>query len=242
MELLSSHWTIGAVAGLACGVLVTIVVRQLFSGREQREYQHKIAAANAEIIQAIRPSVAEKIIPSPAMLEALFSATARKYGVHSGDLLSRAGFANELIKDIVDNPFLSSQQKVEYCDLLNVMKQPDREPVKREAAPVRRRSEAADPSALLGVTAGLTAFVMLTFFHLRERADFIANGQLLKALPMLAMICIIPIVAFLLVDLFRYLSRPRQDLDEEIGALAAPPAVPPRETNLLENKPAQPAS
>jgi hypothetical protein len=96
MEWLSNPWVIGVGGGVISGLLVTIITRYLFARREQREYRQKVATANNEIIYTIRPAVAEKILPSHAMIEALFSATARKYEVNSDDLLSRSALANEL--------------------------------------------------------------------------------------------------------------------------------------------------
>lgn len=242
MESLPNHWVIGIGGGLICGLLVLVIIRQLFSGREQREYDQRVATANNEIIHAIRPAITEKVIPSGAMLDALFSATARKYGVNSKDLLPKAGFANELIKEVIDNTFLSSQQKIGFCELLAGMKQTEADPVSRRVVEVinaSRRWESFDPSPILGLTAGLMALTMTLFFYFKDKETFLIDGLLTKIFPMLAVVSIVPIVAFLLFDLARQMSRPRREIEKEEPAAARPAtAAPlPRDVTQLEYKP-----
>ena len=244
MEWISNHWAIGIGGGVISGLLVMLVIRHLFSGREQRGYQQTLAIADNEILYAIRPAIAEKIIPSNAMLDALFSATARKYGVDSRDLLPKAGFANELIKEVIDDAFLSSQQKVEFCELLAEMKRPETGASPKrgvEVVTVSRRADASDPSGILGLTTALTAFMMTVFFYMKDKEDFLMGGQLLKVLPLLAIVCIVPVIAYLLLDLARQMTRPRRETgDEKIAAPRATVDSPVhRDLTHLESKPMQ---
>jgi hypothetical protein len=243
MESLPNHWVIGIGGGIVCGLLVLVIIRQLFNGREHRSYERRVTTANNEIIHAIRPAITEKVIPSGAMLDALFSATARKYGVSSKDLLPKAGFANELIKEVIDNTFLSSQQKIELCDLLAGLKQPEGDPSSRrvvvEVVSASRRWEAFDPSPILALTAGLMALTMTLFFHFKDKETFLLDGLLTKVFPMLAVVSIVPIVAFLVFDLARQTSRPRRSEmeKEEPAPKPSTPAPLPRDVTQIEFKP-----
>ena len=244
MEWLSNPWAIGVGGGVFSGLLVMLVVRRLFSAREQREYYLNVAAANNEILYAIRPAITEKNIPSNAMLDALFFATARKYGVDSLDLLPKPGLANELMKEIIDDSFLSSPQKVEFCELLAGMKRPEMDALSKrglEAVTVTRRADASDPSGLLGLTTALMAFVITVFFYMEDKVEFLMGGQLMKILPMLAIVSLIPIIAFLLFDLARNMTRPRLETeDEKIAAASAATASPTnRDLIQLGSRPAQ---
>ena len=67
MEFLSNPWVLGIGGGVLSGLLVTLITRYFFSKRENREYLQKIATANNEIIYAIRPAIAEKLMPSLIM-------------------------------------------------------------------------------------------------------------------------------------------------------------------------------
>lgn len=244
MEWLSNPWATGVGGGVITGLLVMLIVRRLFSAREQREYYQNVAIANNEILYAIRPAITEKIIPSSTMLDALLSATARKYGIDSRDLLSKPGLANELIKEIIDDTFLSSQQKVEFCELLAGMKRPETDASSKRSVEVvtaTRRADASDPSGLLGMSTALTAFMITMFFYMEDKVEFLMGGQLLKILPMLAIVSIIPIFAFLLFDLTRQMTRPRPEIEDGKIAAAGAAAASPTNRDLiqLESRPMQ---
>lgn len=244
MEWLSNQWAIGAGGAIISGLLVMLIIRHLFSGRGQREYQQNVATANYEILYAVRPAIAQKVIPSNAMLDALFSATARKYGVDSRDLLPKAGFANELMKEVIDNPFLSSQQKAEFCELLAGMKHPAMHTSPKrdvEVVTVTTRADTSNPGGILGLTTALTAFMMTGFFYMVDKEAFLTGGQLLKILPMLAIVSIIPVLAYLLLDLMRQVTRPRPEIEGENIAvpMAAASSQGSRDLTQLEIKPMQ---
>lgn len=240
MDLLSNIWVVGAAGGLISGFLVRLIIRRMFSARDQREYHQNLAVANDEILHAIRPAIEQKILPSTAMLDALFSATARKYGVDSRDLLPRAAFADELMKEVIDNTFLSSQQKVEFCGLLAGLKQPADASPKRgaESVTVARRAETSDPSGILGLSTGLMAFMLALVFYIKDKEEFVTGGLMLKILPVLGIVCIIPIIAFLLLDLKKQMSRPRREIEDAPHPVATPSPAQ-RDLAQLEDKPAQ---
>ena len=211
MDFFSNPWVIGIGGGVLSGLLVTLITRYLFSKRERREYLQKIATANNEIIYAIRPAIAEKAIPSNEMLEALFSATARKYSVDESDLYSKVGLANELIKEVMDNTFLSSQQKVDFCELLASLKE-----VKQEGPEVQRvveyirvnRGSSTDTSAVLGIVTAVMALTITLYIYVKDKEEFISDGLSglsSKLLPMMLVMTVIPIMAVFLKDLLKKL-------------------------------------
>ncbi len=242
MDWLSNPWVVGVGGGVVSGFLVTLITRQLFSRRERREYRQKIETANNEIIYAIRPAIAEKVIPSPAMLEALFSATARKYGVNSTDLMSRVTLANELMKEVIDNSFLSSQQKAEFCDLLTGLKQPHTDAIPQRLVEVVTvtKEEAFDPSAFLGSTVAMMALAMTMYLYFRDRGSAV-DGISKLLLPMVAVATLIPLVMFLVVELRRRVLRLRKLEHETVGT---PESRSVRESSAVNdqtpNKPMQP--
>lgn len=218
MVWLSNPWVIGVGGGVISGLLVTITTRYLFARRERREYRQKVATANNEIIYTIRPAVAEKIIPSHVMLEALSSATARKYEVNSDDLLSRSSLANELMKEVMDNTFLSSHQKVEFCELLSALKQPETEAAvgrRIEIVTVTRRHSPFDMSVILGMTTTMMAIFTTMFIYLKDRHDSLYTGQTLAYLPILVFLALAPITAIMFLETRRRLTRQRRELEGE---------------------------
>ena len=217
MDFLSNPWVIGIGGGVLSGLLVTLITRYLFSKRERREYLQKVATANNEIIYAIRPAIAEKVIPSNEMLDALFSATARKYSVDRSDLYGRMSLVNELIKEVMDNTFLSSQQKMEFCDLLSTLKRDksDAPEVKKVVEYIRvNRESGVDTSVMLGMVTATMALVTTFYIYFRDKDEFISEGLSgisTKILPMMLVMTIVPVMAVFMKDVLRKLRKLEQE-------------------------------
>lgn len=221
MELLSNPWVVGIGGGILSGLFVTLITRYLFSKRERSEYLQKVATANNEIIYAIRPAIAEKVIPSSNMLNALFSATARKYSVDPSDLFSRDGLANELIKEVMDNTFLSSQQKVEFCELLSSLKKDEEDDTNIQKIEIVRvtRESSTDTSFMLGITTAIMAATVTMVAYMKDSEGFASESILTKYIPLIAMMTLIPVMSILLKDM---LKRVRRIRDMEIGETKSP--------------------
>ena len=116
MAFITNPWFIGIFGGLLSGLAVTLITRYIFRRREYREYNRILETANNEIMYSLRPSIAEKMFPSKEIIESVISATANKYIVEVDDLYDLKTLSDDIIKDIMDNTFLSSQQKNEFCD------------------------------------------------------------------------------------------------------------------------------
>lgn len=213
MDFFSNPWVIGIGGGILSGLLVTLITRHLFSKRERREYFQKVATANNEIIYVIRPAIAEKVIPSTEMLEALFSATARKYSVDESDLYSKVGLANELIKEVMDNTFLSYQQKVDFCALLASLKE-----VKKEGPEVQHvveyitvnRGSSVDMSSVLGIVTAVMALTTTLYIYVSNKDDFLSDGLTevsSRIFPLILVMTLIPIMAVFLKDFLRKVRR-----------------------------------
>ncbi len=121
MGILSNGWVVGIASSLIAGILLSVLSYVFISKRRRREYLQRVNMANRELIYAVRPGIAESNIPSPDILEALSSATARSYGLKREELLTIRELGEELIKEVMDSSFLSSAQKLEYCEKLTPM-------------------------------------------------------------------------------------------------------------------------
>src|SRR5690606_36341678 len=126
-DIFNNAWVTGIGGGIISSLIVFFVTRYFFSKREKREYIQKTETANNEILYSIRPLVIEKKIPTKDILNAVRISTAKKYGVQQEDLYNEFSLSNDLINEIMGNSFLSSDQKLEFCELLQTMKKDDSE-------------------------------------------------------------------------------------------------------------------
>ncbi len=150
--------------GVISGAIVTGITNWLIGRKAKKEYLTRLNAANQEIMGTIRPSIAEKIFPPYAVIESLLRSTAEKHGVRRTDMLSVDAICNNIIKEIMDNAFLSYQQKKNFCELVTNLRAREslehksRHPRDSEPAPRRDLSHASS-LAMGTVAAGISLFL-----------------------------------------------------------------------------------
>lgn len=118
MSILNNAWVVGIGGGILSGLFVAFISRYLFAKKDNREYTQKVFAVNREVIYALRPGISEGRFPTDEVLESLLNATARRYKVSREDIFKPKQIAEELIKEIMDSSFISSDTKQDYCDNL----------------------------------------------------------------------------------------------------------------------------
>lgn len=167
MDILNNAWVVGIGGGLLSGLLVTLITRYIFSKKDDKEYVQKLATVNKEVVYALRPGISEGHIPDEEVLSSLINATARKYKVARDDVFRPKQIAEELIKEILDSSFISSETKKNYCETLaHLIKEREQasqaldlktvEEVERKISESDYRSRLVTRmSAILGLTAAM---------------------------------------------------------------------------------------
>lgn len=119
MHLLSNSWVTGIGGGLISGFLVYFATTFFASRKANKEYWVNLERAKSELRLILRTMVAEKQLPTPAILEAIVRSTARKYGVENHLPKCVEDVFDDIIKEITENSFLNAEQKLSFCDLIN---------------------------------------------------------------------------------------------------------------------------
>jgi hypothetical protein len=110
-----------AVVGILLSLIVFLLTRHSFSKSDKTEYKKRLEMANNEMLYSIRPLLAEKKVPSKDILSAVRHATAKKYGVRQEDLYDEFSLTSDLINETIANAFLTSDEKLEFCKLLQAI-------------------------------------------------------------------------------------------------------------------------
>lgn len=168
MDIFNNSWVIGIGGGILSGLIVTLITRYLFSKKDNKEYSQKVDAVNKEVVYALRPGISEGHIPDMEVLHSLINATARKYKVNKKDTYQAKQIAEELIKEIMDSSFISSDTKKSYCEtlahLVNEEKTIDAPLVEaNELKAVEsdyRRKQTESMSVVLGLTAAFGTMIV----------------------------------------------------------------------------------
>lgn len=120
---------IGIVCGLISGLAVFFISGWIISRREGKEVRKRAQTANSEILHSLRHLLPEKELPPPGVIESMLSSSARRHAVNWEELAGAKHLADEIITEIMSNPFLSSHQKSEYCQIALRMAQAEPEEV-----------------------------------------------------------------------------------------------------------------
>ena len=116
MSIFKNSWVIGILTGIISGLFVFFVTTLLFDNKRKREYALHVKEANLDIVNALKPYIAEQGLPGYQVLTALIISTSRKYAVDNKDLLTPTQVCEELIREIIGDVYVTSEKKKEYTE------------------------------------------------------------------------------------------------------------------------------
>ncbi len=117
-EFFSNAWVVGILGGIISGIIVYFITKWMFQRKDNSKYLEQINTANMDVIRTLKPYIAERGLPEKEIIDAIILSTARKYKVKSEDLYSIRVVCEELIREIVENVYVSSDKKQEYTQQL----------------------------------------------------------------------------------------------------------------------------
>lgn len=112
--LLSNNWFIGITSSIISAIFLYIVTTFItkFLNREN------INKANCEVINILKPYVVDLGLPNEDVLKSIISSTARKYKVHPEQMYTIIILCEEIIKEITESIYVTSEKKQEYNEAL----------------------------------------------------------------------------------------------------------------------------
>ncbi|WP_298035244.1 hypothetical protein [uncultured Dysosmobacter sp.] len=114
LSFLQNPWVVGIGGGIISGIIVFFITNWIYKRKDASKYLEQISRANTDIIQTLKPYVAEQGLPEKEIVDAIIVSTARKYNVKSDELYSIRIICEELIREIVENVYVASDKKREY--------------------------------------------------------------------------------------------------------------------------------
>lgn len=160
-QLFNNTLFVGIFSGVVSGVLVWFITQKVLTKKVDGEYLRKVEQANNEILYALRPSIAGKSFPSISAIESVIFATSKKYNLDDKELLDIKAISNILIKEVMENSFLSPNQKKELCNSLLVIGK-NRKSNKGISNPIQNR-RIENYTKILTVTVGIMTGLTTTF-------------------------------------------------------------------------------
>lgn len=119
LDFLTNEWVVGIGGGIVSGIIVYYITNWLYKRKDNSKYLQQIDNANLDIIRTLKPYVTEKGLPSKEVIDAIIVSSARKYKVKSEELYSIRIICEELIREIMENAYVSSDKKQEFSQELS---------------------------------------------------------------------------------------------------------------------------
>lgn len=229
---LTNSWVIGIGGGIISGLVVFIITNKIFTRKENKEYQQKIEMANKELLYSIRPLIVGQNIPSQNLIDSIIYSTARKYNVEIEDLYENEELAEDLTKEVLDNPFLNSENKLKYCELTSRLKELDVEEAieqKKEVIYIEKGKTITKEffSITLAIMTTMTVVLSVIF---SSKLDFLSieKNANLEWPILISLITLTPIIALLLTRVLKSIrqfdetNKLRKDITNKIDNKAIP--------------------
>lgn len=118
-QILNNPWIISIASGLLTSVIVYIITKPIITKRKKRELKQKATSANHEVLYSLRAGIPDGNIPEYNIIQRIIGATARKYDIALCDMLSVNELFSDIIKEVFDSAFISSDKKIELCNRFN---------------------------------------------------------------------------------------------------------------------------
>lgn len=203
-NLLNNEWVIAIVGGLATSYAVILINNLRVSRRDRIEFRQQTQLANNEVLSALRTLIAEEELPTPEILRSVITSTAHRHGLNVRDLHTATTVSDQIVSEIMANPFLSSKQKVSYGKLVLRLKDgvDDRIQPIATGAQVARKSRRDITFIIAASTFGSVSLGLFSLVIGDERLA-VSRDSLKKILLFLAAAILIPTVVLWALDCYR---------------------------------------
>ncbi len=111
MEFLSNNWFVGIATGIIGGLLFFPLNEYLGKVVSKKEYKKLIKEVNSKISKTLIMSISEGKVPSPNVIDALLSSSAKKNGVRLKDINTVQETYDDLVYELFDTIFISVENK-----------------------------------------------------------------------------------------------------------------------------------
>lgn len=210
-DVLNNPWVVGIVGGIISGFAVFLTSNVIISRRERRELRQQIRLANSEIIHSTRSLIVDKVLPEAGWLDPVLNSTAKKYGVNKEDLYDLRCLSDDIISEIMGNPFLSSKQKVEYCEFVSRLTSHEKAAPPDAAPPLSGAPEKdfledkrrRDISLILGVATFGSVLLGVLSSSMGAGTVTVNKGTIKSTLWVVAAAIIAPTLVLWVVDFYR---------------------------------------
>lgn len=210
-NILLNTWTLSILTGIISSVIAHFCISLYSRKKANKVLQQKITSANNEILYALRPLVVDKEKPQLGLIRTLTKSMARKYAIEVEDLYSPEIIVEELTKEILENMFLSTKDKLLLCKDLGGE-------VVRNDVPKYTNLDDGDPDKntykIMYLSMSILLITMLTYMLAFTKDNIFTN---IAFDNILIFILVIDLIVLLIIIFIRYYKHKKVFYITKIG-------------------------
>jgi|SRR5690554_4275942 len=205
--MLTNPWVIRIGGGVISGIIVYIISNLLVSKKEKNFYVRKLNSANREILQTIRPMIAKDNLFDINLFKSIISSTANKYDVDKTDLYNIQSLIDDIITDIMQSPFLTIEQKDEYCKNLMNLKEKNSKKTNDDMEKIIVKREGISPEHISLLMALMTTLFTIFSIYVYQLNDLEKGLLFSNRLQYFAILIILPLIPLFLIQILDYIKK-----------------------------------
>lgn len=219
MTFMNNPWIIGIGTSIISGLLVFLITRKFLSTKENKEYNQRVKTANNEILYSFRPLIVQKSLPDKDIIDSMLLSVSKKYNVFKKDLYNIYSLVDDLINEILSNAFLSSDQKMEFCQLINQIKQSEGDKQEKTHIDYQVDKKTDSSSYFSFVIAAMTGIMALVFsiftYLLKDNKNLISDTKFVEPFTIIIITISIPIFVLTFTTFFKIFKDKILEADKD---------------------------
>ena len=221
-QILNNPWTISIASGLLTSIIVYIITKPIIIKRKKRELKQKATSANHEVLYSLRAGIPDGNIPEYDIIQRIIGATARKYDIALCEMLSVNELFSDIIKEVFDSAFITSDKKIELCNRVNEIAERSNDRC-RHAPPELSKDTSLEVKEMSFLVAAVVSSVSALSVYIISKKEIakIASEPLINDyfVRFFTPIAILMVIVTILFAIKTYLAQQNRRLEKEIKEL-----------------------
>lgn len=207
-ELFSNPW----VTSIISGFLVFFITNSI----DKKKSKKQIYNANKNLINNLNDYIVNDGLPQEEIINAIKSSIAREYGIKNADLFSTKTIFEELINGIINNTYISNDNKKKYISMLQEEMKKD---INMDNNNFDNKSSLINSSVIASIVAGIVTFLMPWIMALIKGSDETFSISIIIPLEQTGIAIIFTVVIILSIKLLNSNNKTRQKILNKLNKL-----------------------
>lgn len=179
-EMFLNDWFSAIINGAISSFIVLVITEMFLSSKNKKDKLKKIRLANEKIITLLKPYIAERNLPSYTIFNSIVVSISMEYAVELQELYTPIRIYQELIKEIVEDPYISIAEKTLYTEylegcIINIDKEEIDYKVENPEDNTNSLNNIKYKSEIINVFVGMSSFIVGLFLTLYKNYNSLTS-------------------------------------------------------------------